>query len=301
MTRRARFAVLFMLSSAALLAGYVSQNLVKINWSTEKLVAIWNSPPATRLQIELLHETLAFDLPTSDLIDRSGQRQINFKYITRKQLDSILTEAGKSRISLNGQPIKKVMLIRHRHAFSLILPGHHVFLIAPPHMKTAVQRLKAEYLNRQDIFFCNGSERFCNETAITNFGGLSELNDASLKEDSFFDHWTAPRGRYMGKITRIEITTANPQPIIMTFDLALPFNTIKDVRVMVDGSQTKYHFEPGDADNIFKPAKLRILFPLQNGKNTLKFALSKLLNANDEIPFDTTGMITRMVYRPMNK
>ncbi len=295
----------FVLLFVVLMGFYISQNWEKAELSLKKISAIIDNTPAQKLVLNTGTEIIGkYDLPSSDIFDRSGKRQINFKYLSQNEFLKLTESVSKIKVSLNNLVIKQPLFVKHDNALSLILPNKHIFFIEPPHMETAVSLLKVERENKYDVFLCDGPNDFCSNVSISNFGGLTERKDPHLKKDGFFNTLTAPAGRYMGWRTQYEISSDRKQTIFLRLKLFLPLQNKTDkkkkravkVLLQVNGQPVKYRLEKKEGPYLFKPAVLYIMLPLHKGKNTLKMAFSKVIKASNEIPFDTTGILTEMLY-----
>ncbi|RMH18737.1 MAG: hypothetical protein D6698_06600, partial [Gammaproteobacteria bacterium] len=175
--------------------------------------------------------------------------------------------------------------------------------------------VREERLHRQDIFFCEGEANFCQQVRLSRHGGLTDIKERFLEEDSFFNLIANPRGRMMGRSVQLQWDASRPVTIVAKLDLALLFNVrpessdivkkgIGKVRVMLaarDNPGVQYRLVMGSGPYLFKPAVLWMKIPLHQGKNRIRVAFSNLLAANVYIPFETSGVLTRLAYRPLQQ
>ncbi len=222
MSKKSQYLFL-LISSGLLLAFFIFKNGGKLITTQESLSRIYTGKKLQVLFLKNQKTYFSFPLATSDLFDNEGERQINFAYLTQDQLNDIASRISRSSIFINDAAVAAAKITRlHKSALSISLPKHKLYLLAPPHMQMAIRALKYEKKTQKDVFNCDESEQFCASVQLAGFGGMSQIIEKNLDEDTFKGEEAFPRGRWVTNVLGLSLASDIKQKIVLRYTMKTP-------------------------------------------------------------------------------
>ncbi|RMH14540.1 MAG: hypothetical protein D6698_12580 [Gammaproteobacteria bacterium] len=284
---------------------------VLMNWGKLAVEEVGHDYLRESRPLQTLHvydgevEMAAYDLPTSDLMDRDGKHQLNFRYLTRNELELWKSVLSKSRFYINDRAQDNVKVLFSQDFISLEFEEHKLYLVAPPHAENFVRIWEMENSHRPDVFNCRGTPEFCQSIEIVALGGATEMREKVLIEDTV-NQYFAPRGRWVSKELDIKLNSEKKQNIVLGFGMSVPFQK-QSVRInSPQGSKyaiIKNGPKPKDDARFLAPFVFLAKIPLESGENIVRIEFLKTTPKDSTRGFfpELSGVLSQMDISPDRK
>ncbi len=260
----------------ALLGAYIYLNSDKINFAAGQYDMIIHAKPANELQIFSNDEMFAaFQVPSSDIIDAPGKRQITFYPLTTQQEVRLRNEHRKLVTRMNGENILARYIERPGYVI-LETPEHKLYLISENYTENMAAILENERLYRWGIIHCV-DERLCRLFNVNFSEGWGPLKEPSLRSD-------IPRGRWtLGPVTRMQLVSRADVKVVATFYMLTPAPnqevTIKGP-VLARYQISLQNISSAPVDDIYYPQVFAVELLLRQGVNDIEIAYTQWLDSS---------------------
>lgn len=272
---------LLLLVMISLFAAYLVLNASKWVRFPAQMQALVNGQPAMPLTIPL-RDAPAIDLrlPTSDIFDAEGRRQLSFHYPTARQFESLAKGDRNTVVRMNGLPVPATVDAGNGW-LAVVLSSRKIYLLARRDIQILASVLRRETEDRDDIAGCDGPADHCRHMEFSFDEGWGPLTgpvpgvDISLTGDDL------PRGRWVQGLNAVFIIgsgTGGP----VTIDIEL-LRTGKDQLLKVNGQHVGGRMIAADrlsqdyqGMSLFR-TRYRLQRQLVPGNNRLSLAFSSVV------------------------
>ncbi|RMH12638.1 MAG: hypothetical protein D6698_15120 [Gammaproteobacteria bacterium] len=249
-----------------------------------------------------------FQLATSDLFDRTGERSVHFYYFDTEAFERIssrLKEKESIRFYLNEDRIDNVDVIRlHEHVISLVLPEDRLYLVAPPHLELAMRALRFERKQRRDIFSCKGKNEFCSSVKLVGYGGVTDIIERTLAEDNNIpEAKPLPRGRWVTDKLGLSLHSDTARTVKIHFDMRTPMIEQR-VHITRPHEATLRILKEGSLDGLGIPGismgdyVFEVILPLKPGSTPVLLQFDIVTERAVDIPLEMSGILTNVSVAP---